>query len=92
MGSNNFIDSTATVKKGQSLDLVDTVASQHVIVNGTWDGAVQKPGKEPGAPDIGTVNFTGSDTKSIGPFNTAGTFKFYCNIHPGMNLQVTVTS
>src|SRR5579883_3161679 len=40
MGSNNFIDSTATVKKGQSLDLVDTVASQHVIVNGTWDGAL----------------------------------------------------
>jgi plastocyanin len=26
----------------------------------------------------------------IGPFTTAGTFKFSCTVHPGMNLTVMI--
>jgi plastocyanin len=92
MGTTTFIDSSITLKKGQSLDLVDTVAAQHVIKNGKWVNGAQQETKESGAPDIGTVNFAGNDTKTIGPFNSAGTFAIYCTIHPNMDLTVTVTS
>lgn len=89
MGGSDFIQHTISVKKGQSLTLIDDSASPHIVVNGTWDGSTQKPGKEPGAPAV-NLNFAGNDAKSAGPFNTAGTFKLYCTIHGGMNLTVTV--
>ena len=93
MGASLFVTTDITVKKGQSLDLVDTVSNPHVIANGLYDasGKVQKP-SEPGAPQIGTLNFSGNDTQTIGPFNTAGDFHYYCTIHPNMNLLVHVTA
>ena len=90
MGSSNFIDKTVTIKKGESITLVDTVNSPHVIANGTWDGTTAKPAKEAGAPTVNGLNFAGNDSKPIGPFTTAGTFQIYCSIHQGMNLTVTV--
>ena len=89
MGSSSFIDQTITIKKGESITLTDTVAVPHIIVNGTWDGTTQKPNKEAGAPTV-NLSFAGSDSKAVGPFTTAGTFKLYCTIHQGMNLTVTV--
>lgn len=91
MGSSNFIDKTVTVKKGESITLVDTAASPHIITNGTWQGTTQKPSKEAGAPTA-NLNFAGTtgESKNIGPFTTAGKFTFYCTIHQGMNLDVTV--
>jgi plastocyanin len=93
MGASLFITTDITVKKGQSLDLVDTVSNPHVIANGFYDasGKVEKP-SESGAPQIGTINFSGNDTQTIGPFNTAGDFHYYCTIHPNMNLLVHVTA
>ncbi|TMC22893.1 MAG: hypothetical protein E6J34_04495 [Chloroflexi bacterium] len=90
MGSSTFITTTITIKKGDSINLVDTTSSPHVIANGIWDGSAAKPGAEPGAPKVNNLNFSGNDSKSIGPFTTAGSFKLYCTIHPGMNLVVTV--
>jgi plastocyanin len=91
MGTSNFIDKAVTIKKGESLTLVDTAASPHIVVNGTWQGTTQKPAKETGAPTV-NLNFTGTtgESKSAGPFTTAGTFKLYCTIHQGMDLTVTV--
>jgi plastocyanin len=89
MGPSNFLQSTVTIKKGQSLTLIDTAASPHTIINGQWVGATQKPAKEAGAPTV-NLSFAGNDTKSTPPFNTAGTFHIYCTIHGGMNLVVTV--
>ncbi|HLG62147.1 MAG TPA: plastocyanin/azurin family copper-binding protein [Ktedonosporobacter sp.] len=89
MGASNFIDTTITIKKGESITLVDTATAPHIITNGTWDGTTQKPAKEAGAPTV-NLNFSGGDSKSAGPFTTAGTFKLYCTIHQGMNLTVTV--
>jgi plastocyanin len=93
MGASQFITTNVTVKKGESVDLVDTVSNPHVIANGLYDasGKVDKP-SEPDAPQIGTLNFTGNDAQTIGPFNTAGDFHYYCTIHPNMNLLVHVTA
>ncbi len=89
MGINNFIISALTIKKGQSVDLVDTVAAAHVIGNGQWANGKAEPGTETGAPAV-SLSFSGNETKTIGPFNSAGVFHIYCSIHPGMNLVVTV--
>lgn len=89
MGNAAFLQTSITIKKGDKIHLVDDVAVTHIITNGTWQGSTQKPGKESGAPDV-KLNFTGSDSQSTPSFNTAGTFKLYCTIHGGMNLDVKV--
>src|SRR6266487_3616961 len=90
MGSSDFLVPTTTIPKGSKLTLIDDVAVPHIIQNGTYDAnGTPKPAKEPGAPTV-NVNFSGSDTKDIGPFTTAGTFHLYCTIHVKMNLTVTV--
>lgn len=89
MGGASFLQSTIAIKKGDTLTLVDTSSSPHIIENGYWQGSTQHPAKESGAPTV-NINFSGSDTHSTAPFNTAGTFKLYCTIHGGMNLVVTV--
>lgn len=89
MGPSTFIDTTVTVPKGQSMTLVNTASDQHIIVNGEWQGAKQNPMTEPGAPKINDT-IGGNGSTAVGPFTTAGTFKYYCTIHGGMNLTVTV--
>ena len=89
MGSTDFKVSTTTIQKGQSLTLTNDASDEHIITNGTWDGTVQKPGKESGAPTVNET-FNGQQSQQIGPFNTAGTFHIYCTIHQGMNLTITV--
>ncbi|WP_069805068.1 cupredoxin domain-containing protein [Thermogemmatispora onikobensis] len=89
MDAANFEVSSITIKKGESITLVNTVAVPHIIQNGSWVNGTAKPGIEAGAPKI-DVQFSGNDTKQIGPFTTAGTFKLYCTIHQGMNLTVIV--
>jgi plastocyanin len=51
---------------------------------------VAKPGSSPNAPEVNRVQINGNAQAAIRPFPTAGTFPFYCTIHPGMNLTVTV--
>lgn len=91
MGASDFIDKQVSIKKGESVALVDTTSSSHIIDNGTWQGNKAKAFTEPGAPAVSNLNFSGNDAKNIGPFNAAGTFQFYCTIHPGMNLTVNVS-
>lgn len=89
MGDTTFVQTSITLKKGDSLTLVDDSAVVHIIGNGSWDGSTAKPAKEDGAPTVSQM-FNGNDTKTVGPFTTAGTFHLYCSVHPGMNLTVTV--
>lgn len=89
MGASNFITETITIKKGQSLTLVDTATSPHVITNGSWVGTAAKPSAESGAPHV-QMSFSGGDSQKTAPFTTAGTYHYYCTIHQGMNLTVTV--
>jgi plastocyanin len=89
MGGSTFITTKVTLKKGQTLTLVDVSSAHHVIANGTWQNGTQKNVKENGAPTI-NLNFAGSDTHTTPAFTTAGTYLVYCTVHPGMNLTVIV--
>lgn len=89
MGNAAFLQPSITISKGTSFTLVDDVAVQHIITNGTWVNTTAKPAKESGAPAV-NATFAGDDSSSIGPFTTAGTYHLYCTIHPGMILTVVV--
>ena len=90
MGGANFLESSITISKGQSINLIDDVAVLHIIQNGTWDGNNQVLKAEAGAPTV-NVTYNGNDSSMVGPFNTSGTFKLLCTVHPNMNLTVIVS-
>ena len=52
MGAANFVQQTITITKGDSLTLVDDVGVQHILKNGSWQGAKQVPATESGAPTL----------------------------------------
>ena len=89
--SNNFAQPSITISKGSSVTLVSDTAATHIISNGMWNGNNAQPKTESGAPVVSNMMFNSSgETKTIGPFNTAGTFHYYCSVHVGMNLAVVV--
>jgi plastocyanin len=90
MNDASFVQPSITIKKGESITLVADTLVGHTISNGTWDNGTPKPAKEPGAPLVDNVSVGGNSSATIGPFTSAGTFKLYCTIHPGMNLTVIV--
>ena len=87
----NFVQNSITINKGESITLInDDLLGAHTIANGTWENGTAKPAREAGAPQVKDVTIAGNSSATIGPFNTAGTFKLYCTIHVGMNLTVIV--
>jgi plastocyanin len=90
MSDSSFDQSSITIKKGESIALVNDTAEVHIIENGTWDSnGNARSEQEPGAPTV-NAEVDGFVTKNVGPFNTAGTFHLYCTVHPGMKLTVVV--
>ena len=90
MCGNNFVQSSITISKGQSLTLVDDASAAHTIANGSWVNGSAQPRQEPCAPVVNNLQFNSNDSHMIGPFPTAGTYHLYCTVHPGMNLTVIV--
>jgi plastocyanin len=91
MDSRNFLPGSITIKKGASITLENQEATTHIIANGAWQGSVPDSQTEPGAPVVNNATISSANqTLVIGPFNTAGTFHYYCMVHDGMNLTVTV--
>ena len=90
MCGNNFVQSSITISKGQSLTLVNDGSVAHTIANGSWVNGSAEPKQEPGASPTNPLQFNGNDSHPLGPFNAAGTFHYYCTVHPGMNLTVIV--
>lgn len=91
MGNTNFVQTSITISKGSSLNLIDDVAVVHVISNGSWKNGTSDTAIEPGAPTVNNLQFSSAgQSQMIGPFNTAGTFHLYCLIHEDMNLTVVV--
>lgn len=91
MGGASFAVPSITIKRGDTLTLIDDAPSPHEIYNGSWvsnTNAVKKA--ESGAPVANDIKFAGNDSAPLGTFNTAGTFHYYCSVHPGMNLTVIV--
>ena len=90
MGLSTFIDTTVTVHQGQSIVLVDTVSSTHIVTNGKWDGSTPVSKVEAGAPKVDVTIANEGQQQSIGPFTSPGSFQLFCTVHPGMNLDVSV--
>ena len=90
MNAMNFVQSSITLKKGESITLIDDAPVPHIIANGTWENGTARPQDEPGAPQVKDLQVNGSGQATLGPFTTVGTFHFYCTIHSGMNLTVVV--
>lgn len=91
MNSANFFQAEITIQKGQSVTLInDDLLTPHIIANGTWENGTAKPARESHVPEVNNIQINRNAQATIGPFTTAGTFQFYCTIHPGMNLTVTV--
>jgi plastocyanin len=93
MGSSQFIQQEVKIHKGESVNLVNQPTTNHVIANGQWVNGAQDQTPEANAPSLPQkgVNIAASASLQVGPFNVAGDYHIYCNIHPGMNLIVHVT-
>ncbi|GCE11572.1 cupredoxin domain-containing protein [Tengunoibacter tsumagoiensis] len=90
MNDSNFTQDSITIKKGETITLVNDTMTAHIIENGTWDtNGNAKSGQEAGAPKV-DYNVGGYANQSVGPFNTAGTFEIYCTIHPSMKFTIIV--
>lgn len=90
MTSDNFAQPSITISKGSSITLMDDTAVVHIISNGSWVNGNPQPKAESGAPTVSALQFNGNDSHTIGPFNTAGTYHYYCTVHQNMNLTVVV--
>jgi len=90
MNNADFLQSSITIHKAESITLVADTGVPHWIANGAWENGTAQAAKEAGAPQVNNVQIDGNSSQTIGPFNTAGTFHLYCAIHPGMNLTITV--
>lgn len=73
MGADFFFQPSITIRKGDTLTLLDDSTTPHLITNGSWVNGVATPGKAAGAPAIDQA-FNGSDSATIGPINTLGTY------------------
>ena len=90
MGVQSFLQSSVTIKKGDSLSLINDASDVHLISLGQWVNGSPKPEKEPGAPQVHNVGFAGNASHEIGPWSTPGTYHLYCTIHQNMQLTVVV--
>lgn len=90
MGTQSFLKSSVSIKQGDSLNLINDASAVHLISLGQWVKSAPKPEKEPGAPQVSSLEFAGNASHEIGPWNTPGTYHLYCSIHQNMQLTVVV--
>jgi|SRR5581483_12104782 len=90
MGMQSFLQSSVTIKKGDSLKLVNDASDTHIISSGQWVNGSPKPETESGAPQVSNLQFSGQVSHMIGPWNTPGTYHLYCTVHQNMQLTVIV--
>ena len=91
LDAQSFTPGSITIKKGTSITHDNQAAVAHIITIGSWQGSVPDSQTESGAPVVNNLTLSSANqTATIGPFNTAGTFHYYCIVHSGMNLTVIV--
>ena len=89
--ATSFSPASITIQKGQSVTLSNQSGVLHIIANGSWNSNTAEPKTEEGAPTVNNAQVSNGQTLDVGPFNTSGTYHYYCSVHPGMNLTVTVS-
>ncbi len=90
MGNQSFLQSSVTIKQGDSLNLINDASDVHLINLGQWVNGAPKPAKEPGAPQLHNLEFAGNASHEVGPWNTPGTYHLHCSIHQNMQITVVV--
>jgi plastocyanin len=90
MGTHSFLQSSVTIKQGDSLNLINDASDVHLINLGQWVNGAPKPEQEPGAPQIHNLEFAGNAGHEVGPWNTPGTYHLYCTVHQNMQITVVV--
>jgi plastocyanin len=90
LGVQSFLQSSVTIKQGNSLNLINDASDVHLISLGQWVNGSPKPEKEAGAPQVHSLEFAGNASHEIGPWSTPGTYHLYCTIHQNMQLTVVV--
>lgn len=90
MGTTTFVQTTRTIKAGQSLLFDDSVGGGglHIICLGN-NMACDNSAQGPAALMHGGFNIQPGKTMSV-TFPSAGVYKITCIVHPNMNLTVTV--
>lgn len=88
-GTATFEQACITLKKGDTLKIVQDQTSYHIFDYGKWDGSSATKETPANAPAIKDLTLSGASV-SVGPFTTAGTFHIFCTIHQGMDLTVVV--
>jgi plastocyanin len=91
MVAADFSTSSITVKVGQAVHFTDPAGTggTHTICLGT-DGTCDKGAKGPQALQSPGFTINAGDAAKDVTFDTPGTYKITCSIHPSMNLTVTV--
>lgn len=90
MGTNNFVQTSRTIKTGESIHFVDQQSgTTHILCIGR-DGHCDTSAKGP--QDLTGQGFTIQPGESHDVrFDTAGTYAVTCSIHPNMNMTITVS-
>ena len=90
MGTNNFVQTSRTIKTGESIHFVDQQSgTTHILCIGK-DGHCDTGAKGP--QDLTGQGFTIQPGESHDVlFDTPGTYAVTCTIHPNMNMTITVS-
>ena len=91
MSAGDFSTTSVTIKAGQTVHFTDPagVGGPHTLclgANGTCDSSANGPLSLTGD---GFTMHSGDPAKDV-TFDTPGTYKITCSIHPAMNLTVVV--
>lgn len=91
MVAADFGTTSITVKMGQAVHFTDPAGTggTHTICLGS-DGTCDKGAKGPQALQSPGFTINAGDPAKDVMFDTPGTYKITCSIHPSMNLTVTV--
>jgi plastocyanin len=91
MVAGDFSTTSITIPAGQAVHFTDPagIGGTHIVCLGS-DGACDTAAQGPQALEGSGITMNAGDPPKDVTFDTPGTYKITCSIHPSMNLTVTV--